>query len=179
MRKLVITLLVVGLLPVAANAESKRSGGAMDNAMANSRNVDADKGDGCGLGWQVTQKRTMLATTTRGTTNGFVPPTFGMTSGTIGCEQHSFAKEELPAATYAFNNFEPLTQEMAQGSGEYLSAFARTLGCSEAVESEFGRTMQSNYESIVGDESTSAVQMFQNVKAQIRGNAVLANGCNA
>ena len=179
MRKLVITLLIAGLVPVAANAEAKK-GGSLDKAMSSSAPAgDRDTGDGCGLGWQVTAKRTMLATTTRGTTNSFVPPTFGMTSGTIGCQQHSFAKNELPAATYAFNNHDMLTQEMAQGSGEYLSAFARTLGCSENVTAEFGRTMQTNYSTIVGDENTSAVEMFHNVKRHLRSNPVLANGCNA
>lgn len=50
--------------------------------------------DGCGLGWEVTGEKTMLATTTRGTTNAFVPPTFGMTSGTIGCETHRFVQKK-------------------------------------------------------------------------------------
>lgn len=179
MKKLVIALVVAGLLPVAANAETKKRGGALDNHMANTENVAADVGDGCGLGWQITQKRTMLATTTRGTTNAFVPPTFGMTSGTIGCAQHSFAKNELPAATYAFNNYEPLTMEMAQGSGEYLAAFARTLGCNDSLQAEFGHTMQSNFGAIMGSEKTTAVEMFHNVKSAVKANPVLATGCRA
>ncbi|MBK9038693.1 MAG: DUF3015 family protein [Bdellovibrionales bacterium] len=44
-----------------------------------------DTMDGCGLGWEVTDSETMIGTTTRGTTNMFVPPAFGMTTGTIGC----------------------------------------------------------------------------------------------
>lgn len=179
MKTLVIALVVAGLLPFTANADTKKKGGALDSHMAKSENVAADVGDGCGLGWQITQKRTMLATTTRGTTNGFVPPTFGMTSGTIGCEQHAFAKNELPAATYVFNNYEPLTIEMAQGSGEYLAAFARTMGCNDSVHSEFGRTMQQNFGAIMGTENTTAVEMFHNVKSAVKANPVLASGCRA
>lgn len=179
MKKLIITLLVTGFLPFAANAETKKKGGVMDNHFATSENVAPDQGDGCGLGWQITQKRTMFATTTRGTTNGFVPPTFGMTSGTIGCAQHPLAKKDLPAAAYAFNNYEPLSFEMAQGSGEYLAAFARTLGCEDAVQAEFGRTMQENFSSIMGNENTTAVEMFHNVKNQVRQNPALASGCRA
>ena len=48
---------------------------------------DGGGSDGCGLGSEVTQKKSLLATTTRGTTNGTIPPAFGMTSGTIGCDQ--------------------------------------------------------------------------------------------
>lgn len=177
MKRLFIVLLVAGLLPVAANADTKKKGGALDSSMSSGGTVEPDKGDGCGLGWQVTQKRSFLATTTRGTTNSFVPPTFGMTSGTIGCEQHSFAKEDRDAAVYAFNNLEPLTVEMAQGSGEYLSAFARTLGCSDSVQAEFGRMTQDNYSVITN--AVNGAEMFHNVKAQMKKNSALVSGCRA
>ncbi len=172
MKRLFIVMLVVGLLPLTANAEAKK--GSLDSGHDGQPDTDS-----CGLGWQVTQKKTMLATSTRGTTNGFVPPTFGMTTGTIGCAQHSIAKNDVDAARYAFNNYESLTMEMAQGSGEYLSAFAHTLGCSAGVQSEFGRMTQDNYSAIMGNAQTTAVEMFQNVKAQVKQNAVLASNCRA
>src|SRR3954471_20570420 len=80
---------------------------------------DGGGSDGCGLGWQVTQKKSFLGTTTRGTTNAVVPPTFGMTSGTIGCDQHGFAKNDQKAIEFVAANYEPLMVEMAQGNGEY------------------------------------------------------------
>jgi len=129
---------------------------------------------GCGLGWQVTKKRTMIATTTRGTTNGFVHPSYGMTSGTIGCEQHSFAQEDRPAAAYVASNQEQLKMEMAEGRGEYLSAFARTLGCSDADLGAFGQMTQKNYESIVDDSSEN---MLKNVKREMQKDSKL-NGCS-
>ncbi|MGZ3705003.1 MAG: DUF3015 family protein, partial [Bdellovibrionota bacterium] len=87
---------------------------------------DGGGSDGCGLGWQVTQKKSFLATTTRGTTNGVVPPTFGMTSGTIGCDQHSFAKNELPALNMVATNQDALMIDIAAGGGENLAALAQT-----------------------------------------------------
>src|SRR4051812_42927982 len=76
--------------------------------------------DSCGLGWQVTQKKTLSAKTTRGTTNAFVPPTFGMTTGTIGCAQHPLSKRDVEGALYATTNFDELSVEMAEGQGEFL-----------------------------------------------------------
>ncbi len=102
--------------------------------------------DSCGLGWQVTKKKTFSATTTRGTTNSVVPPTFGMTSGTIGCAQHSLVKAEMKSLHFADANYENLMTEIAQGQGEYLTGFAATMGCSSA---EFSSALQSNFSEIV------------------------------
>ena len=177
MKKL-LTLFVALSMPAMAFAAGKAAPapekkGFMDSAAS----VDPDKGDGCGLGWQVTQKRTMIATTTRATTNGFVPPTFGMTSGTIGCEQHSFAKNEEAGAKFAYNNFDSLSIEMAEGNGEFLAAFARTLGCNDNAVEHFGAFTQKNYRSIIRSEKTSAVEMFKNVRTQMSKDAVLATQC--
>jgi len=145
----------------AAPAKQSQQGGFMDKPAAVG---NPDVIDGCGLGWQITQKRTMMATTTRGTTNAFVPPTFGMTSGTIGCEQLQFAAAEQDSATYAMKNFENLRIEMAAGEGENLAAFAETLGCSS---SELGSITKSSYGTIMKDASESPAQMYRNLKAEI------------
>src|SRR5271170_3615642 len=50
--------------------------------------------DGCGLGWQVTDKKTIIGSLTRGSTNSFIPPSFGMTSGTLGCRKHEFSMRD-------------------------------------------------------------------------------------
>ncbi|MFM8316618.1 MAG: DUF3015 family protein [Deltaproteobacteria bacterium] len=130
--------------------------------------------DSCGLGWQITQKKSFLATTTRGTTNAFVPPSFGMTFGTLGCDKHSFAKNEEAGVTFAMANQENLAIEMARGQGEYVAGFAHALGCKN-VEA-FGQMAQNHYEQIVR-ESGTAVEMYQNVKAQIKQDASLSASC--
>jgi len=123
--------------------------------------------DMCGLGWQVTDKKSFLATTTRGTTNYVVPSTFGMTSGTIGCDQHSIAQRELPAVNYVATNKDALLIEMAAGKGESLSALAQTMGCSDAQV--FARKAQESYASLA---SSSSVELYKNVKA-----FAVAQGC--
>lgn len=130
--------------------------------------------DGCGLGWQITNKKSFLATTTRGTTNAFVPPSFGMTFGTIGCDKHRFAKNEEAGVAFALANHENLMIEMAQGKGEYLSSFAQALGCVDS--STFGQMAQSHYTRIVTEQS-SPLEMYKNVKREISRDPVLSLNC--
>lgn len=123
----------------------------------------ADKLDGCGLGWQVTDKRTYTATTTRATTNAFVPPTFGMTTGTLGCDKLEIGMNDKEAADYVATNFEVLKSELAQGQGEYVSALAKTMNCS----SSFGTQIQKNYNTVVAP-AQDAAQLYNNIKAETK-----------
>jgi Protein of unknown function (DUF3015) len=131
--------------------------------------------DSCGLGWQITQKKSFLATTTRGTTNAFVPPSSGMTFGTLGCDKHSFVKKnEEAGVTFALANQENLSIELAKGEGEFVDGFAQSLGCHDSVA--FGRMAQNRYSEIFR-EKASALQVYQNVKQQIHQDPQLAASC--
>jgi opacity protein-like surface antigen len=163
MTKILLALALVVALPISAFAA-----GAAAPAAAGGGNPTGT--DGCGLGWQVTKDKTMLGTTTRGTTNGFVPPTFGMTSGTIGCDQHSIAQNEHDSAAYAYNNFDSLKSEMAAGQGEILSGFAASLGCDAQT---LGSMTKAQYKTLV-NEKTSAIDMYMGVKS-----LVAQQGCGA
>ncbi len=131
--------------------------------------------DSCGLGWQVTQKKTFSATTTRGTTNSVVPPTFGMTSGTIGCEQHSVVKADMKQLHYADANYENLMTEIAEGQGEFLTGFAQTMGCTGS--SDFSSVLQSKYQTISSGKTPG--ELVRKVKAIIRDTASLSASCQA
>ena len=126
--------------------------------------------DGCGLGWQVTQEKTMMATSTRGTTNGVVPPTFGMTSGTLGCDAHSLAAKDVPAAKYVVTNFSHLKHEMAMGTGEILVGLSLLMGHSDTEC--FSQTLKEHFVDIVPSTGTfenHAVEMFKNVQRLTTG----------
>lgn len=120
-----------------------------------------DKFDGCGLGWEITQDKTILATTIRGTTNAVVPPTFGMTTGTIGCEKFSgIASADKNSAEYVAQNYETIRAELAMGQGEYVQATAESLGCDAQV---FGQHVQQNYNSVVAP-TKDGIELFNNLK---------------
>ena len=175
MRKFIL-LVVIAALPASAFAQQgqRRAAPAQQAAPARQNTFGGSAGqqqlgtDSCGLGWQVTDKKTMVATTTRGTTNAVVPATFGMTTGTLGCDQHSFAKREVNSAVYAANNFETLSTEAAQGQGEFVTAFADSMGCSDSAA--IGKLMQDNYASV--SASSNGIEMYKNVRTLIRSNAI-------
>lgn len=174
MKSKMIVLALVALMAVPAFA----AGGdhRQPAAAGGGQGIVGGGSDGCGLGWQVTDKRTMIGTTTRGTTNAVIPPTFGMTSGTIGCEQHQFAKNEMNAVNYVASNTEALSVEMAQGSGEYVTGLALEMGCSATQIPAFGQALQNNFEAIV-PASANGAQMYKNVRNMIRNDAALSQSC--
>ncbi|OFZ83555.1 MAG: hypothetical protein A3K03_01550 [Bdellovibrionales bacterium RIFOXYD1_FULL_44_7] len=84
-----------------------------------------------------------------------------MTFGTSNCAKHSIVMKEKEAQYFAETNRDILEIEMAQGNGEYLNAFAQTMGCQKP---EFIRTVQQNYEKIFSHQGISATEMLENVR---------------
>ena len=126
-----------------------------------------DKLDGCGLGWQVTQGKTYTATTTRGTTNAFVPPTFGMTTGTLGCEQLDVGAKDKEAAEFVASNYEQLKSQLAMGRGEYVDGMVSAFGC-KANSEVIGSRLQKNYSSIIAPAQNS-IELYKNIRGDIAG----------
>ena len=122
-----------------------------------------DSFDGCGLGWEVTDKKTVLATTTRATTNSSVPPTFGMTTGTLGCDEfEGIAMNEKNDAKFVAQNYETLRSELATGNGEYVDAAAQSFNCKS---DKFGTHMQKNYDRVVAP-AKNGVELYNSLKAE-------------
>jgi len=136
-----------------------------------------DKSSGCGLGWMVTQKHSLFASTIRSTTNAlFGNQTFGMTSGTSGCAKHSIVKNEKQLIHYTEANLANLEIEMAIGEGEFLQAFGRSLGCQDAVLGKFGQMTKNSYGRIFGKNS-EAQKVISNVRGVLKEDATLAQAC--
>lgn len=137
----------------------------------------ADSSSGCGLGWEVSQKNSLVSSAIRTTTNAVLPNTFSMTFGTSGCQKHSVVKNESEQMYYVESNLEHLAIEMAQGDGEYLRGLAVMMGCENSY-GDFSSTMQKNYsETFSGKDSAPAV--LKQVRNGIRANSVLKQSCGA
>jgi hypothetical protein len=119
--------------------------------------------DGCGLGWEITKKKSFLGTTTRGTTNSFVPPTFGMTTGSIGCDRHSLAAADKGALELVATHYDALLLDMARGQGETVTALAHVLGCG-GNSASFSAMTQENFESLT--DGASVVELVRRLKSE-------------
>lgn len=114
---------------------------------------------GCGLGTEVIFKDAnewhehVLAATTNGTSGN---QTFGMTSGTLGCEAAG-GPLASNATRYFEKNMQKIASDASRGEGESLSVLAALLGVEAADQSAFNQVIQSNFDSIfAADDTVSA-----------------------
>ncbi len=139
----------------------------------------ADNSVGCGLGSMIFKDNTLLSSTSRVTTNNlFLNQYFGVTSGTSGCTRHDIVMNEKSHIHYAEVNLEQLSLEMAKGDGQFVSTFAMTLGCSDAVTPAFNKMTKQNYENIFTNENVKAADMLKNLGTSLRQDKNLTQNCS-
>lgn len=129
-----------------------------------------DSSTGCGLGWAVASKNTLVSATTRTITNAtFSNQIFGTTSGTSGCARHPIVQKFQESLYFARINSDRLKMEIAQGQGEYVTAYAATFGCNNEGKKQFAELARSLPvgSEIDGDEMVyhTVTKMGSNLKA--------------
>lgn len=138
--------------------------------------AQADNDAGCGLGTQLMEGQSgilfhLLATYTNGILgNG----TFGITSGTLGCDGSGKVTVDAGLTKFASTNFDQLSAEMAAGEGEALTALASLYGVAAADRDAFYSLTQSNYSTIIGGDSVTAGEMVATIKTLMARDARLA-----
>lgn len=136
----------------------------------------ADSSSGCGMGYEIAPKQSLVSSSTRSLVNATFSNSIAMTLGTSGCAKHSIVKNDAKGIHFAEANMNVLALEMARGNGEFVAGFASVYGCSDA--SAFGSMVQSNYEAVLPASNTTGVELYNNVKAQIKNNAALSATCS-
>ena len=141
-------------------------------AVYNNQNI------GCGWGTMLFgEKDTKIPQILGATTNGcFGNQTFGISSETMGCTtKGGWVKNEKKQAVFAEVNLQKLSKEMAQGGGEYLSAFATLMGCQdEATKQAFFKVTQQKYESIFTTQNIDSPTMLRNLRNVMAADPKLA-----
>ncbi len=130
---------------------------------------------GCGLGSHVIFKQAdewhehVLAATTNGTSGN---QTFGMTSGTLGCES---ANGPLASGVNLFidDNLEQLASESASGHGETLAALSELIGIQSEDQSHFTLAMKANFDQIFAADSNSAT-VYDSIVSMMQQDITLA-----
>lgn len=117
---------------------------------------------GCGVGAMIWKGQSgiaphVLAATTNGT---FGNQTFGMTTGTLGCQTNEAVRS---MAMYMDSNIDKIARDMSRGNGENLETLAVLLGVDAADRSEFRQLLQDNFATVfpssdtTSDEATNAI----------------------
>ncbi|WP_369600098.1 DUF3015 family protein [Hahella sp. SMD15-11] len=131
---------------------------------------------GCGLGTAVVFKNPqswvehVLAATTNGTSGN---QTFGMTSGTLGCED---AGGPLAARVGEFlnSNLDQLAMDSAAGEGESLAALAELIGIQQQDEGLFKAQVKANFDRIFSSERTNSGDVYDALVGVLSSDARLA-----
>jgi len=124
---------------------------------------------GCGVGAMVFKGQSGIAPhVLAATTNGiFGNQTFGMTTGTLGCNTNESIQS---MAMYMNNNVDKVARDMSRGSGENLETLAILLGVDEADRGEFYNLLQDNFASSVPTSDTTSDQAVDAIVALLEQN---------
>lgn len=115
-----------------------------------SQAYSADSSSGCGPGWYLFKDTSLVSSALRATTNGILFPvtTIGMTIGTSNCSQHKLVKLEMESLHFATMNYFELKGDVAKGNGQYLAAFAETMGCDSKAQPLLNMELKNNYKKL-------------------------------
>jgi hypothetical protein len=134
---------------------------------------------GCGLGSVVFKGQKgmgpqILAATTNAS---FGSQSFGITSGTSNCNADSVVKNDVEQKVFVAANLDNLSQEMAQGQGQYVSALAGLMGCPTAAQGEFAKLSQEKYGTLFPSSDVKAEAVLAGLKLEMGRHPWLAAAC--
>ena len=134
---------------------------------------------GCGLGAQLFEGQSGLAMNVlAATTNGSLGNnTFGMTSGTSGCNADDTVMNDAAEEEFVAVNYENLSTDMAKGQGQYVNALAQMMGCPVAVQGDFARVSKEKYEVLFNSPDMDANSWLGGLKTEMAKESLLAGSC--
>lgn len=138
--------------------------GAMLLAMASPAFAgQARNNTGCGLGtvlWGNKADGNIVSQSLQATTNGiFGNQTFGITSGTLDCDQPAKFVQNERLLNFTADNMDLLARDIAAGRGETLDTVAELLAVPSDDRPTFAAALQGNFDSIfiTGQETAGIV----------------------
>ena len=138
-----------------------------------------NNGSGCGLGKKVFEgQRGLIPNILAATTNGISGNnTFGMTSGTSGCDADAVVLQDKEQEVFVSANLDSLSQDMATGDGQYLHSMATLMGCGDGAYADFANLTQTQYETLLPSADTAPMTFLTGLKQQMAADPKLASAC--
>ena len=121
---------------------------------------------GCGLGSMLFKDNdTLVSQTCAATTNGlFGNQTFGITSGTLECDQAKNIVSNERLQIFVADNMDNLAKDISKGNGEYLNTLAVLMEISEVNRANFYRKLQSNFSKIYISDNVTNIEVLNNIE---------------
>ena len=120
---------------------------------------------GCGLGTLLFDgKGGMAQQILAATTNGMLgTQTFGISSGTLGCNLPSRWISNDQLNNFIAENMDNLAKDAAMGQGEYVDTLAELMDVQDSKRAEFSQMLQDNFSNIFTEASVSHVDVIENI----------------
>ena len=120
---------------------------------------------GCGLGTLLFQgKDGLVQQILAATTNAsFGNQTFGISSGTLGCNQPTEWASNEQLNNFVADNMDNLAKDAAMGQGEYVDTLAELMDVPGSKRAEFSQMLQDNLSNIFTEASVSHVDVIENI----------------
>lgn len=127
----------------------------------------ADNDVGCGAGTILWEGQDGVpAKVLAATTNGFFGnQTFGISSGTLECQQGGVITVSARLPMYASANLDRIAADMAAGQGEALATLAELYGIQEGDRQAFYAMTRDNFARIFDGETTTAGDMLESLES--------------
>jgi hypothetical protein len=125
---------------------------------------------GCGVGALIFGTRPGIVQIFAATTNGlFFNQSFGITTGTLGCET---APGAAGAKVFIEGNREAIAKDISRGQGETLTNLASLAGCADSAA--MGATLQKNFSSIFPAPTTPSDEVAATIISTLKSEPKLA-----
>lgn len=136
----------------------------------------ADGDVGCGAGTILWAGQSgvipkILAATTNGT---FGNQTFGITTGTLGCQSGGVISSRVRLSMYTGSNIEKLARDMSVGQGESLNVLADLMGVQAQDKPAFFQATRSHFGEIFAPQNQTAGQVLNSLQDVMARDAQLA-----
>lgn len=145
--------------------------------LATTANVaTADQDIGCGLGSMIMVGQSgpifkALGATTNGT---FGNQTFGITTGTLGCQTNGAITSRARLGMFTGSNLDRLARDMSVGQGETLNVLADLMGVKDADKAHFFQATRTNFGKIFAPENETAGEILAALEQVMAEDATLA-----
>ncbi len=123
---------------------------------------------GCGMGsiW-FAEKEGMLFHLLATTSNGY-SQTFGISSGTSGCQQFNGIVFNSRMENYVAQNLDNLATDIARGNGEYVQTLAILMEVPDASRAAFYSRLQQNFSRIYTSPDVNATDVVRNISSVVQ-----------
>lgn len=127
----------------------------------------ADDSTGCGVGSMIFDGKSgifpqVLAVTTNGSTGN---QTFGISSGTLGCDANGTISSKAKMGMFTGENMESLALDMSRGEGESLATMAALMEIADEDRAAFYALTKDNFARIYDSADVTAGEVLANLRA--------------